>query len=96
MKIYYATTYSITLVRAVPTHNASPSMENQRQLANYFCYPLVADILDLAETCSTQGPTEDESLWCRPFISPQNLWLSHLFGTNYQGRAIREIGNKQP
>ena len=51
-------------------------------------YPLAAGILDLAETCPTRGPTEDESLGCQPFISPQNLWLSHLFGTNYQGRAI--------
>jgi len=69
-------------------HNVFPSMENQSQLANYFHYPLVAGILDLAETCPTQGSTEDESLECWPFISPQHLWLTHLFGTNYQGRAI--------
>jgi len=90
MNLYYATAYSIMLVRAAATRNASPSMKNQCQLASYFRYPLVAGILDLAETCPTRGPTEDESLGCRPFISPQNLWLSHLFlfDTNYQGRAI--------
>ena len=46
-KIYYATTYSITTVRAVAARNASPSMESQRQLASYFRYPLVAGTLDL-------------------------------------------------
>jgi len=47
---YYAITYSITVVRAAAARNASPSMESQRQLASYFHYPLVAGILDLAET----------------------------------------------
>ena len=53
MKIYYATTYSIMLVRATAARNASPLMESKHQLAmaSYFYYPLVTGILDLAETC---------------------------------------------
>jgi len=85
---YYATTYSIATV----ARNASPSMEKPVSISQLLPlptdYPLVAGILDLAETCPTRSPTEDESLGCRPFISPQHLWLSHLFGTNYQGRTI--------
>ena len=66
--------------------------KSQCQLASYFHYPLISGMLDLAETCPTRGPTENQSedqlLECRPFISPQHFWLSHLFGTNYQERAI--------
>ena len=82
-----ATTYSITLVRAAAMHvMLLHQWKSQRQLTSYFHYPPITGILDLSETCPTQGPTEDESLGCRPFISPQHLWLSHLFGTNYLSR----------
>jgi len=81
------------MIRAAAACNAFPSIESQRQLASYFCYPLVAGILDLADRdlLYSRGPTEDELLRCQPFISPQHLWPSHLFGTNYQGRAIFQM-----
>ena len=39
MKIYYATTYSITLVRAAAACNASPSMKNPASISQLLPLP---------------------------------------------------------
>ena len=93
---------AIMLVKAAAARICtSPSMENQRQLASYFRYPLDPSGPPYTlETCPTWGPTEDESLGCRDrsFISPQNLWLSiwHQLSRKSYFANEREIGIKQP
>jgi len=88
-------TVAIMLVRAAAARNASPLMENQHQLASYFCYPLVAGILDLAETCPTWGPTEDELPGCQPFTT-ESVAIYLVPTIKEELFCKQEIGIKQP
>jgi len=91
MKIYYATTYSITLVRAVAAHNASLSMEKPAS---------VSQLLPLPTGCWHPRPALFEALLKMSCLGVGHSFHYSISGyhiylapTSYQERALNSHEN---